>query len=342
MSASHTAYGTLLMRYRLDIKNIFTDGLNKILARLRKTFYTTTMPLVRELSVVFTAGIVSEPTPQPEADLHNSSSPKKPAVDIKERRKLAKRIIKAIQPQFETALRAEADISGIDFEKELKKLEHLWEVCLEAEAESHKDGEGDVAMTEAGPDGVGYTNGDSATEGRTGHYGQGGDVIDVEMEDVDAPYDEDDIVVDVSTGYLEDAKDDGDTITAALAEVNGNKAPVKPNGLKGADMNGHIHSTENGQLGIQLLPEPVINDNPATDNTLIEGGVPHFLRGFFNIEGTNITEIAIDEPDPSEELSEMDDEQVNQLVADTVKPSVEAAPIAAAAKSKKAKSKRRR
>ena len=302
------------------------------------------MPLARELSVVFTAGIVTEP-PQPEHDVHSSPSPKKPAVDIKERRKLAKRIIKAIQPQFETALRAEADISGIDFEKELKKLEHLWEVCLEAEAGPHKDSEEDVAMTEAGhsrPNGVGHTNGDSAVEGRNGDNGQSGDAIDVEMEDVDAPYDEDDIVVDVSTSYSGDAKDNGNTITAALSEVNGNKAPVKVNGLKGADTNGHAHNTENGQLEARALPEPIINDNPATDNALIEGGVPQFLRGYFDIDGTNITEIPIDEPDPSEELSEMDDEQVNQLVADTEKPSVEATPVAAAAKPKKAKSKRRR
>jgi NuA3 HAT complex component NTO1 len=331
----------LLTLYRLDIKNIFTDGLSKILAKLRKTFYTTTMPLARELSVVFTTGIVREPPLQPELDVHNSSSPKKLAVDIKERRKLAKRIIKAIQPQFETALRAEADISGIDFEVELEKLEHLWEACLEAEVGLYKDGEGDIAMTEPKPNGVGYTNGDSGAEDLNGDD-QNGEAIDVEMEDVDAPYDEDDIVVDVSTSYSANVKDDGDTITAALTEVNGNKAPFKVNGLKGADTNGHFRSTENGQFGSQVSPEPVINDNPATDNSLIEGGVPQFLRGYFNIDGTNITEIAIDEPDPSEELSEMDDEQVNQLVADTAKPIIEAAPVPAATKSKKAKSKRRR
>jgi NuA3 HAT complex component NTO1 len=304
------------------------------------------MPLARELSVVFTAGIVTEPPAQPDPDMHNSSSPKKPAVDIKERRKLAKRIIKAIQPQFETALRAEADISGIDFEKELQKLEHLWEACLEAEAEPHKDNEGDVTMIEAGHtkhNGVDHANGNSATGDHSGDDSHNGEADDIEMEDIDAPYDEDDIVVDVSSGPSAHAEDDGDTITtAALAEVNGNRPPAKLNGLKGVDTNGHASGPENGHLGGSSSPEPIINDNPPTDSALVEGGVPQFLRGFFHIDGTNITEIVSEEPEPSEDLSEMDDEQVNQLVADTEKPSAEAAPPAPAAKSKKAKSKRRR
>jgi NuA3 HAT complex component NTO1 len=335
----------VLTHYRLDIKIIFTEGLGKILAKLRKTFYTTTMPLARELSVVLTAGIVTEPSLQLELDAHNSSPAKKSGVDIKERRKLAKRIIKAIQPQLETALRAEADISGIDFEMEQKKLDQLWEACLEAKAAPHKDSEGDVMMTEAGyakHNGVDHTNGDSAAENHIADSAQSGEAGDVEMEDIDAPYDEDDIVVDVSI-RPSTVKDDGDTsTTAALTEVNGNRTPVKVNGMKGADTNGHAHGTENGQNGASTSPEPVINDNPPTDNTLIEGGVPRFLRGYFNIDGMNITELAAEEPEESDELSEMDDEQVNQLVAHTEKVSVVVTPAPPAAKSKKAKNRRRR
>ena len=333
----------MLTDYRLDIKIIFTEGLSKILAKLRKTFYTTTMPLARELSMVLTAGIVTEPPVQFELDAHNASSPKKSGVDIKERRKLAKRIIKAIQPQLETALRAEADISGIDFEMEQKKLEQLWEACLEAKADPHKDFEGDIMMAEGGHakrNGVGHAIGDS--ENHIFDSAQSGEASDVEMEDIDAPYDEDDIVVDVSTGPSAD-NDGGDTITtAALAEVNGNRTPVKLNGVKSAETNGYAHGAENGQNGASISPEPIVNDNPPTDNTLIEGGVPRFLRGYFNIEGMSITELVAEEPDGSDELSELDDEQVNQLMAHTEKVSVVAAPAPPPAKSKKAKNRRRR
>jgi NuA3 HAT complex component NTO1 len=303
------------------------------LDKLRKTFYTTTMPLARELSVIFTAGIVNEPPLQLDLDVH--SSPKKQGVDIKERRKLAKRIIKAIQPQFEAALRAEADISGIDFDKELKKLEHLWETCLEAEPSPHKDSEGDMAMDgEVHGNHNGHTNGDNA---------QSGEDDDVDMEDIDAPYDEDDIVVDVSTGHLAAIEDDGDTITtAALSEVNGNKPPSKVNGVKGADTNGHASGTENGQDDTSISLEPIISDNPPIDNTLTEGGVPQFLQGFFNIDGTNISEIVQEEPEGSDELSEMDDEQVNQLVAHKEKVTPILPPTPTTTRSKKAKNRRRR
>lgn len=292
--------------------------------------------------MIFTAGIVNEPLVQHEIDVHNSPS-KKSSVDIKERRKLAKRIIKAIQPQFEIALHAEAAISGINFEKELKKLEHLWETCLEAEAAPRKDSDGDVEMSETNPikqNGINHTNGHSDTHKST----EGVEAVDIDMEDIDAPYDEDDIVVDVSSlGPATHAEDEGDTITtAALSEVNGNRPPVKVNGVKGGDTNGHGSGTKNGQNGVSTSPEPLVDDNPPTDNTLVDGGIPQFLQGFFNIDGTNVSEIVHDDPEGSDDLSEMDDEQVNQLVAHTER--VVAAPAASppASKSKKAKSRRRR
>lgn len=301
------------------------------------------MPLARELCVVFTAGVVTEPPAQFEVDILNSSTPKKLGVDIKERRKLAKRIIKAIQPQLETALRAEADISGINFEKELAKLEHLWETCLEAEVGPPKDAEGDITMAEGKHNGVARSNGKLVPYNIASTNNPS-----TEHEDGDEDREEHgDIIVDVSTGPPADAEDDGDTITtAALTEVNGNKPPAKVNGLKGVDADDHPLSSENGHLDSTTPPEPIINDNPATDNTLAEGGVPQFLSGYFSIEGTDITEIEREETRASEELSEMDDEEVNKLLADTeMETLVEAPPpppVVPAPKPKKAKSKRRR
>lgn len=302
---------------------------------------------MQDLGVVFSVGISTEPPAQPEVDVHNTSPSKKPTVDIKERRKLAKRIIKAVQPQLEAALRAEADISGISFEKELKKIEHLWEACLEVEAGPQRDTEGDMTMTEEGHanhNGVDHTNGDFGSENQDEDLVNSLVPGDVDMEDVDAPHDEDDIIVDVDTTHL---KADGDTITtAALAEVNGNRPPVKVNGLKNtdvsADTNGYAPISENGQLGALTLALWNSNDNAAVDNALIEGGVPQFLRGYFNIDGTNITEIVRDELRASEELSEMDDDQVNDLIADSDKAVGEAVPDVPVAKSKKGKNKKRR
>lgn len=320
----------------------------KIREKLKEIYYTTTTPFARDLSVVFSLGISTEPVVQQDADAHNSPS-KKPGVDIKERRKLGKRIIKAIQPQLETALRAEADISGIDFDKELKKLENLWEACLEVEPEPQQDTEGDLPMTDLSQENLdlGLTNGHSVPDIHGEEPTQSHEADDIEMGDIDAPYDEEDIIVDVAPGLLEDIKSGGNTITsAALAEVNGNKSPSKSNGLKAtdlpADTNGHAPAPENGPLGALTSPVANSNDNMPLDNTLTEGGVPQFLRAYFDIDGTDITEIVREETRASEELSEMDEDEVNELIAEPKRIVVEPAPPPPAAKSKKGKNKKRR
>ncbi|EHL02580.1 putative NuA3 HAT complex component NTO1 [Glarea lozoyensis 74030] len=95
----------------LDTKIVFHDGLKLLEQRVQNRFYTTATAFAQDFGNVFHNGIVSQPVPQPEQPV--SSELKKPIVtDIRERRRLAKRIIKTIQPQLQAAVRAEADISG--------------------------------------------------------------------------------------------------------------------------------------------------------------------------------------------------------------------------------------
>src|ERR1700733_2880968 len=98
---------------RLDIKNVFTEGLIKIQTKLNNRYYVLATTLAQDLSSVFSIGIEVGPQIKPEigqvAGQEHISPSKHAAYDIRERRKLAKRIIKAIQPQLELAVRAEAD-----------------------------------------------------------------------------------------------------------------------------------------------------------------------------------------------------------------------------------------
>lgn len=94
------------------------------------------MIFVQDFSDVFRVGIVTEPLPRPDTavtrELEKSSPTKKPATDIKERRRLAKRILKAVQPQLDAAARAEADITGRPANELLHEVEQLLESSLES------------------------------------------------------------------------------------------------------------------------------------------------------------------------------------------------------------------
>jgi NuA3 HAT complex component NTO1 len=353
------------MRYRLDIKTFFTEGLTKIRSKLQQRFYTTILPFARDLSAVFSAGIGSEPPANPEAEVDTTSSPKKQTGDIKERKKLAKRIIKAIQPQLEVALRAEVEISGEPAEEQLKELKNLLEGSLEArqgsvsvslgESGSQEDAEGDVVMTDAAhakQNGIGQ-GGTDTSKSHDEDSNQKREADDVQMEDVDAPHEEEEnIIVAVSSESTANAEPNGDTITtAALAEVNINKSPAKAqptNGLKNTnaslDTSGHVSApqVEQPNTAIQPVSNGYTNAEQG-EKTLTDGGIPLFLKEDFQIEGVKVSEIVRESTRPSEELSEMDDDQLNDLENDyNNAANEETVAVIPVTKSKKAKSRKRR
>lgn len=316
----------------------------------------------RDLSSVFSAGIANEPPPNsaPKEPI-NVPSPKKQVTDMKVRKSLAKRIIKAVQPQLEAAVRAEAEISNKPLETMLKELEIFLDASLQlqrdsvsaslGEAVSLGDVEGNVEMadaTQSKENGVEHTNGDNASE----HQNETNDKNeekdeDVEMQDDDAPHEVDDGDTVAIAVYRGSEIADADTIvTAPLAEVNGNISPAKAhtNGVKNAstppDTNGYV-STPETQQPAPPTP-PVSNGGHATDNAdLNSGGVLWYLKDF-QPEGTSIV-------DPhssrlSEDLSDMDEEELKVLGGDVNEADGEAVGIvgsASTSKTKKGKAKKR-
>src|SRR5882757_6893051 len=125
----------LLTMHRLDIKAIFTDGLLGLQKKVQERFYAKALDFTHDLSDLFRAGINTEPQPKPETavakELEKSSPSKKTVLDVRGRRSLGKRILKAVQAQLEAAVRAEADISGQPAEKQLKEFEQLIESALQ-------------------------------------------------------------------------------------------------------------------------------------------------------------------------------------------------------------------
>lgn len=225
---------------------------------------------------------------------------------MKDRKRLAKRIIKAVQPQLEAAVRAECDVRYKPVEKQLKELERLLEAALQSRRDSVSislgepvgDGdaehEPDVEMTEA-----------SHVKQNEGHHTNGGtasdshpaaEAVDVEMQDIDAPNEEDDadVVTAVPSGPSEASESVSGMVTNALTELNGNISQSKAthtDGVKNTstppDTNGYVSAPENQQPSPPT--PPVSNGDNGTDHvdTLTSGGIPWYLKDF-QPDGTSV------------------------------------------------------
>ena len=316
----------------LDSKNIFNEGLSKLRTNTDRRLYATVLPFVRDLSSILNAGIINDPPLEsaPKEPI-NHPSPKKQAIDMKFRRALAKRIIKAAQPHLEAAIRVEAEISNKPAENSLRDLEELMEASLQSrrdsvsmswgEAVSLGEAEGDIEIADAS---------EVKENGNAPNYGVGepeqqnesqphptneGKDEDIQMQDEDAPHEIDngDVVTAVAARNWEVADD---TIVAEpLPELNGSGSSSKGqiNGIKNTgtppDSNGYVTAHETQQPAPPT--PPISNGGQASDNAdLNTGGMLWYLRDFLP-EGTSIV-------DPyssslSEDLSDMDEEELKVL-----------------------------
>lgn len=120
----------------LDPKNVFFDGFKSIQTKLEERFYTSVSTFSADLASVFSSVIgfatitdAREAHHQLNGVSHSSLTPEQ-----KDKKKLAKRIIKAIQGPLEDATRKESELGGKPFEKELPNLEALLDQSLRRQA----------------------------------------------------------------------------------------------------------------------------------------------------------------------------------------------------------------
>jgi len=328
---------------------VFMDGLLNLKKKVQDRFYTTAMGFAHDLCNVFHSGVVTQPSPDSEIVL--SSEIKKPVVmDIKERKKLGKRIVKAIQPQLQMAVRAEADINGKSADDLLKELDQLLDASVQPTgdtisvsvgdshslADADARHERDVEMAN-GVEPSNHEN-ESAEDSRKQLINNGSE--DVEMQDADAPGEE----VDEGIGSAEEVSD------KALAEVDGNVSQTKAEYVNGVK-NGNKPDT-NGTAKSQNPPTPPLsNGDASTDHSdpLVNGGIPWYLKEF-RPEGTSIVQERGPGKDAvsqlSEDLSDMDDEALKGLGidvdegGDAIVAAVAGIPKPKKAKAKKKKSRR--
>ncbi|KAJ6000044.1 hypothetical protein N7481_000453 [Penicillium waksmanii] len=128
----------------LDSKGTFAAGLFSIRQRLNERFYPSVASFSADLASLFTSEIGVGPAGDT-AELQAQISGRAPELSIeqREKRKLAKRIIKAIQPALEDAIRNESELNRKPFEKELKELDVILDHSV-LSAEPEGDTEFDI------------------------------------------------------------------------------------------------------------------------------------------------------------------------------------------------------
>ena len=121
---------TLTAAFRLDGKGIFQEGFSKIRSKLEKRFYTSVSTFSADFGTVFSSAIGLSgiaPAANLETQIHGTVLAKDLSSEQKDKRKLAKRIVKAVQYALEDATRKESELCRKPFEKELKELDLLLE-----------------------------------------------------------------------------------------------------------------------------------------------------------------------------------------------------------------------
>lgn len=229
----------------------------------------------------------------------------------RETKKLIKRIIKIVQPMFEDALRKEADLTKSPIEK-LPNLESILEMKLQGRhnAPSVENALRDTIETE-------QTNHDDASEPTTN--GIAPVQVTKKADDVQLAPTPDDNVADNNHSMHDEATDE-----AAIAAQLGQDTLHASNAGSQGDT-AELDTQQDSGRTEPLTP-------PRSEKNLLDpihnGGVPWYLKAF-DIHGTTVHEPIWEGPqvlrDMSEDLSELDDDELDGLAgSDPAQPDEEA------------------
>ena len=288
---------------------MFSEGFKSIQTKLEEKFYTSVSEFSSDLAAVFSDVIgfttitnVVDAENQLSGVEHSSLTPEQ-----KEKKKLAKRIIKAIQHPLEDATRREAELVGRPLEREPPNLEALLDQTLQVQAQRtpvKRSSERDAVV-----------NGEVEQDDDADH-----EMVDI--DDLGGENKDDDTIhlaptPDDNTGgsHLE-RHDEAADEAAIAAQLGQDTIQLITNG---APEDSLMAEPDEGQAqasgnGTEPLTPPRSEKNPLAP--LAAGGVPWYMEPF-DIVGTTVHEERWTGRevlrDMSEELSELDDDEINDL-----------------------------
>lgn len=297
-----------------DSKGIFAEDFGKLKTRLDEKAYTSIQAFNDDLLAVFSARINHTPVNNA-GDVNNE--PNKPlhaslASDQKELKKLMKRIIRTIQPHIDDALRKEADLARAPVEQP---------VDLETLLEQKLQGKRDVRLKETAPYDLGEAeqkDHDHVLEAMPNDE-ESDDALNKKVDIQLAPT-PDDNATDNSHSIHDEAADE-----AAIAAQLGQDTLHASNGER------HSGTMELniGETAGRTEPLTPPRSEKNLLNPLHNGGIPWYLEPF-DIHGTTVYEPIWAGREVlkamSEDLSELDDDELDGLAdSDPVQPDEEAA-----------------
>lgn len=328
----------------LDSKGVFWDGFKNVQSNLELRHYSSVGKFSADLGNAISSVIAYAPEiNRTEAHAQVSGDPNGPASlspEQRERKKLAKRIIKAVQGPLEEATRMEAELVGKPFEKELRELDAI----LEGSLRTHRASTSDLAYEGASDD-------ETADQGRHQSMVPNDTLRKFEVEGAH------DGGVDQHTSKRTPDDEHTDEAVIHLQLTNGEQTVgIKNDGI-------HADTDEHG-LERSLQDSPHRPDVPAVPPTpprsenedllvpLANGGIPWYLEPF-DPQGTTIHDERWTGREVlrgmSEDLSEIDDEELNGMALESIAEEPgergrvkDDGPTSAAAKRNKARARQRK
>ncbi|KJZ74114.1 hypothetical protein HIM_06563 [Hirsutella minnesotensis 3608] len=306
-------------------KNLFARGLATIQARTEQRAYVTALSFAQALGDVISEGIVTTPqveeSSEPRFEAADSGPPRNLFLDIRERRKLGKRILKAVQPYLETALRVESEISHKSYEVLHKELEALIDASIDtargsASTEMKREGEDeeDTIMVDApNPSEIrvksAFRTGESATDGDTmdtAEDGQGADGGNIEVNTSGLG-----IVGGAATVAIDASPRRSKRGAAANAMVSSETPP---------ESHGFVTLSRPEQTGPPTPPQSNGSFGKEPGDTLAEGGILWYLKSMEPVGTSILSEHWAAGRDAvrmlSEDLTDLDDEELRGLGVD--------------------------
>lgn len=235
------------------------------------------MAFAQDLSLVFVTGIKTEPKKVSELTAAEAAalSANRIPYDIRERKNIAKRIIRSIMPKLREAVRAEADISQTTVDPLLEQLSKMLHTRIEEAASKA------VAPAGSTDDPAGKSNALLKEEPDTV-------MVDAAAEDI-----EESIHV-VAEDHIE-AGEQFATENGHLVDVNGNISQHVGGSLSSRPAESGNDSSEENNLP---SPSSTLSSIPNGDVTdLTNGGIPKFLNDAFLIDGTSV--VPNPQPEPA-------------------------------------------
>ncbi|KZF25054.1 hypothetical protein L228DRAFT_280324 [Xylona heveae TC161] len=324
----------------LDGKGVFRQGFSGIQSKLDDRSYTSVFRFAADLCSVLSAALWAYSPGQfahEQSETAGQSAIVDPKSEAKDKQRVAKRIVRAIRGPLEEAIGKEADLGAKSAEKTLQELGSLLENCVIIRGETSATSAGDAGSDDEADEGTLVEKALTTQETNTDQVMADAPACPTSVEaaeqnhsgiyDEDAPGEEDDATVPSAQFHnrIEAAAEENGEKSGTREIVQPNGAPQSPPPTQTAQKS---HEPVNGlPRQPETIPHqatrPIEPPTPATSSEeelmapLNAGGIPWYLEPFDPL-GTTIHEERWTGRDVargmSEELSEIDDEELRGLV----------------------------